>query len=191
MERTISFELNGTDVSLTVEESAPLLDVLRNRFALTSPRFGCGAGECGTCAVLIDGEDRPSCTTEVGFVAGRRVTTVEGIGTPAAPHPIQLALLEKQAGQCGYCLSGIVVGAKALLDRNPEPTRAEIASALAWHLCRCGVHNRVMDAVRLAAQRMRGDVAERAVETRPLGESDAQPRDAQSRSAQRPNRGAT
>ncbi len=106
---------------------------------LTSPRFGCGAGECGTCAVIIDGEDRASCSVEIGNVAGRAITTVEGIGTAQAPHPLQTAFIEKQAGQCGYCLSGLIVGAKVLLDRNPSPTRADVAAALAWHLCRCGV----------------------------------------------------
>ncbi len=154
MNRTIAFELNGTPASVTIDETTPLLDVLRGHFALTSPRFGCGAGECGTCAVLIDGADRPSCTTEIGQMAGRCVTTVEGIGSADAPHPIQTALLEMQAAQCGYCIAGLVVGAKALLDRNPQPTRADIAAALAWHLCRCGVHNRVIAAVQLAAQRL-------------------------------------
>jgi nicotinate dehydrogenase subunit A len=153
--RTITIDLNGARVALNVDETATLLDVLRSELGLTSPRFGCGAGECGTCAVLIDGEDRASCMVEIGNVDGKRVTTVEGIGTRDAPHPIQTALLEKQAGQCGYCLSGLIVGAKALLDRNPTPTRADITQALAWHLCRCGIHNRVIDAIQLAAERMR------------------------------------
>jgi len=96
-----------------------------------------------------------ACSTEVGAVAGRSVTTVEGLGTPEAPHPLQTAFLELQAGQCGYCLSGLLVASAALIARNPDPSRAEIAQALDWHLCRCGVHNRVMDAVALAATRMR------------------------------------
>jgi nicotinate dehydrogenase subunit A len=153
--RTIRFDLNGARVALDVEATASLLDVLRGELGVTSPRYGCGAGECGTCAVLIDGEDKPSCTIEIGHVDGKRVTTVEGIGTQSAPHAIQVALLETQAGQCGYCLSGLIVGAKALLDRNPDPSRRDIAEALSWHLCRCGVHNRVIDAVQLAARRMR------------------------------------
>jgi nicotinate dehydrogenase subunit A len=152
--RTISLTLNGAPVEIAADETASLLDVLRNQLGLTSPRFGCGAGECGTCAVIIDGEDRASCSVEIGNVAGRRITTVEGIGTPQSPHPLQTAFIEKQAGQCGYCLSGLIVGAKVLLDRNPSPTRAEVAAALASHLCRCGVHNRVIDAVLLASQRI-------------------------------------
>jgi nicotinate dehydrogenase subunit A len=122
-------------------------------------RYGCGAEQCGSCAVLIDGEDKPSCAVEVGTLAGRAITTVEGLGAPDRPHPLQTAFMDKQAGQCGYCLSGILVGAKALLDRNPDPSRAEIAAALDWHLCRCGAHNRIMDAVALAAERMRDGVA--------------------------------
>ncbi|HKI74450.1 MAG TPA: (2Fe-2S)-binding protein [Pseudomonadales bacterium] len=156
MKRAIHFNLNGEEVSVDVEETASLLDTLRSELGLTSPRYGCGAGECGTCAVIIDGEDRASCMVEAGHIEGKRITTVEGIGTAEAPHPIQVAFLEKQAGQCGYCLSGLIVGAKALLDRNPSPTRDDIAGALSWHLCRCGVHNRVIDAIQLAAQRLQG-----------------------------------
>ncbi len=155
MNRTIKIILNGAPIALEVEDTTSLLDVLRSELRLTSPRYGCGAGECGTCAVLIDGADRASCSVEIGHVDGTCITTVEGIGTPEAPHAIQLALLEKQAGQCGYCLSGLIVGAKALLDRNRSPTRRDIAEALSWHLCRCGIHNRVIDAVQLAAQRLR------------------------------------
>ena len=130
--------------------------MLRNELDLKAARFGCGAGQCGTCAVIIDGEDVAACQRR-----GRQprrasaITTLEGIGTPERPHPLQTAFLELQAGQCGYCLSGILVGAKALLDRNPNPSRAEIAEALTWHLCRCGAHNRIMAAVALAAERMR------------------------------------
>jgi len=156
MKRAIHFNLNGEEVSVDVEETASLLDTLRSELGLTSPRYGCGAGECGTCAVIIDGEDRASCMVEAGHIEGKRIITVEGIGTAEAPHPIQVAFLEKQAGQCGYCLSGLIVGAKALLDRNPSPTRDDIAGALSWHLCRCGVHNRVIDAIQLAAQRLQG-----------------------------------
>jgi nicotinate dehydrogenase subunit A len=152
--RRIEFTLNGEAVSIEAEETAPLLDVLRNQLGLMSPRFGCGAAQCGACAVLIDGEDKPSCAAEIGALTGKRVETVEGIGTPARPHPLQAAFIEKQAGQCGYCLSGILIGAKALLDRNPRPTRKEIAAALSWHLCRCGAHNRILDAVELAARRL-------------------------------------
>ena len=155
MTRSIPFQLNGRPVSADADDADLLLDVLRGDLGLFGARYGCGLGQCGACAVLVDGEVKPACATDMGSVEGRSVVTVEGMGTPEAPHPLQTAFLELQAGQCGYCLSGILVGAKALLDGNPEPTRQEIAAALSWHLCRCGVHNRVMDAVALAARRMR------------------------------------
>ena len=151
--------INGELRRVTADPTANLLDVLRGELGLTGPRFGCGAGQCGSCSVLVDGQDVASCLIDVGNLAGKSIVTIEGLGTPEAPHPLQTAFLELQAGQCGYCLSGILVGAKALLDRNPNPTRKEVAQALAWHLCRCGVHNRVMDAVLLAASRMRGETA--------------------------------
>ena len=151
----ITLNVNGVQRSVEADPCATLLDVLRNHLGFLSPRFGCGAEQCGSCAVLIDGEDKPTCAVEASSLQGRRIVTVEGMGTPTSPHPLQAALIEKQAGQCGYCLSGILIGAKALLDKNPSPTRAEIAAALDWHLCRCGAHNRIMDAVALAAERMR------------------------------------
>jgi len=153
--RDLTLNINGEARRLTVDDTASLLDVLRNQLDLKAARFGCGAGQCGTCAVIVDGEDRPACQLEVGNLEGKRITTLEGIGAPDRPHPLQTAFVELQAGQCGYCLAGILVGAKALLDRNPSPTRAEIAEALAWHLCRCGAHNRILAAVALAAQRLR------------------------------------
>jgi nicotinate dehydrogenase subunit A len=151
----IELLINGETRAVDAAPTALLLDVLRNRLGLLAARFGCGQGQCGTCAVLIDGEDKPSCAVEIGSLAGKSVVTVEGIGTAAKPHPLQTAILELQAGQCGYCLTGIVVGAKALLDKNPAPSRRDIAAALSGHLCRCGVHNRIIDAVQLAARRMR------------------------------------
>jgi nicotinate dehydrogenase subunit A len=153
--REIELIVNGQARRLTVDDTATLLDVLRNRLDLKAARFGCGAGQCGTCAVLVDGEDAAACQLEVGNLEGKQITTLEGLGAADAPHPLQTAFLELQAGQCGYCLSGILVVAKALLDRNPDPSRAEIAAALSWHLCRCGAHNRIMAAVALAAKRMR------------------------------------
>jgi nicotinate dehydrogenase subunit A len=153
--RRIDFTLNGRTATVEAEETAKLLDVLRGELGVFGARFGCGIGQCGACAVLVDGKVSPACDVEIGALAGRSVTTVEGLGTPEQPHPLQTAFLELQAGQCGYCLSGILVGAKALLDANPDPSRQEIAAALAWHLCRCGVHNRVLDAVALAARRLR------------------------------------
>jgi nicotinate dehydrogenase subunit A len=157
--RSIEFTLNGKPVSVEAEDAALLLDVLRGELGLTGSRFGCGLAQCGACAVTLDGEVKASCAVDMATVEGRSVLTVEGLGTPQRPHPLQAALLELQAGQCGYCLSGILVGAKALLDRNPDPSRAEVAAALAWHLCRCGVHNRILDAVALAARRMREGAA--------------------------------
>ena len=154
MERAIALTLNGERKTVTVEETLSLLDVLRGPLGISGARYGCGAGECGSCAVLIDGEDKPSCATEIGFVDGKHIVTVEGLGTPENPHPLQTAFLELQAGQCGYCLSGILIAAKALLDRNPNPTRKQIAEGLKGHLCRCGVHNRILDAIAKAAERM-------------------------------------
>jgi nicotinate dehydrogenase subunit A len=157
--RDINLTIDGAVRSLRIDDTANLLDVLRNHLDLKAARFGCGAGQCGTCAVIVDGEEHPACQLEVGNLEGKHITTLEGIGTAERPHPLQTAFIELQAGQCGYCLSGIIVGAKALLDRNPSPNRAEIAEALAWHLCRCGAHNRILAAVSLAAERMREGVA--------------------------------
>lgn len=151
----IELNVNGAGVSIEDEPTTLLLDVLRNRLGLMGVRFGCGAGQCGACAVLVDGEDKASCSLEIGNLRGKRIVTLEGIGTEDHPHPIQAALIQTQAGQCGYCLSGMVVGAKALLDRNPNPSRREVALALDGHLCRCGVHLRIVDAVLLAAKRLK------------------------------------
>ena len=153
--RDIELTINGEARRHHVDDTRPLLDVLRNELDLKAAKFGCGAGQCGTCSVSVAGEDVAACQHEVGNLEGKAITTLEGIGTPDRPHPLQSAFLELQAGQCGYCLAGILVGAKALIDRNPNPSRAEIAAALSWHLCRCGAHNRIMAAVALAAERMR------------------------------------
>ena len=155
MVRDIELTINGEAHRLHVDDTRTLLDVLRSELDLQAARFGCGAGQCGTCAVIIDGEDVAACQREIGNLEGKQITTLEGTGTPERPHPLQIAFIEMQAGQCGYCLAGILVGAKALLDRNPNPSRAEIAQALSWHLCRCGAHNRIMAAVELAAEHMR------------------------------------
>ena len=153
-----SFDLrvNGKPVSVAVDEETPLLDVLRNRLGLKGTRFGCGLEQCGCCIVLIDGAPEKSCSKPVWSVAGKSVVTIEGIGTPAKPHPLQQAFLDEQAGQCGYCLAGIIVTGSALLARNPSPTRAEIAGALDGNICRCGTHNRIIRAVQRAAATMRG-----------------------------------
>ena len=154
MRRSIDFTLNGTAATVEAEETAVLLAVLRGDLGLMGARFGCGLGQCGACTVLVDGRPVNACAVEVGVLAGKAVTTIEGLGTPERPHPLQAAFLELQAGQCGYCLTGILMSASALLDRNPAPSRAEVAAALNGHLCRCGVHNRILDAVALAAGRM-------------------------------------
>lgn len=151
----IELSVNGQAVSVTAAPDTPLLDVLRNHLDLKATRYGCGLEQCGTCMVLIDGQAEYSCAREVGSVAGRSITTLEGIGTPENLHPLQRAFLEEQAGQCGFCLSGILVSAKALLDRNPSPTRAEIVAALDKHLCRCGAHPRILRAVEKAAAMIR------------------------------------
>ncbi|MEA2742011.1 MAG: nicotinate dehydrogenase subunit [Acetobacteraceae bacterium] len=148
---TIDLTVNGRAVTVDLDRTTPLLDVLRNHLDLKGSRYGCGLEQCGTCMVLIDGEPAYACAREIGSVTGRSVTTIEGLGTAENPHPLQRAFLEEQAGQCGYCLSGIIISAKALLDRNPAPTRADIVAALDKHLCRCGTHIRIIAAVQKAA----------------------------------------
>ena len=156
---TTALTVNGTDINVTADGDTPLLDVLRNHLGLVGTKFGCGAEQCGSCMVLIDGKPEKSCGKAVSTLAGRAVVTIEGIGTPQQPHPLQQAFLDEQAGQCGYCLAGILISAKALLDRNKSPTRREIASALDDNICRCGSHARILRAVERAAARMReGDV---------------------------------
>jgi nicotinate dehydrogenase subunit A len=149
---SVDLIVNGRSVSVAAGATTPLLDVLRNHLDLKGARYGCGLEQCGSCMVLIDGEAAYSCARDVGSVAGRSVTTIEGLGTPANPHPLQRAFLEEQAGQCGYCLSGIIVSAAALLARNPSPTRADVVAALDNHLCRCGTHTRIIAAVLRAAR---------------------------------------
>ncbi|MSP76686.1 MAG: (2Fe-2S)-binding protein [Rhodospirillaceae bacterium] len=151
----IAFTVNGEARNVGVSQNASLLEVLRNHLGLMGTRYGCGLEQCGCCMVLVDGQPAYACTREVGTVAGRAVTTIEGLGTVAEPHPLQRAFLDEQAGQCGYCLSGILISAKALLDRNSNPTRAEIVTALDKHLCRCGAHQRILKAVERAAATLR------------------------------------
>ncbi|HVY16006.1 MAG TPA: (2Fe-2S)-binding protein [Rhodopila sp.] len=149
---TLALTVNDRPVTVSADPATPLLDVLRNELDLKGTRYGCGLEQCGACMVLIDGVAAYSCAREIGTVAGHAVTTIEGLGTPDAPHVLQRAFLEEQAGQCGYCLSGIIVSAAALLARNPSPGRAEIVAALDRHLCRCGTHTRIIAAVRKAAE---------------------------------------
>jgi nicotinate dehydrogenase subunit A len=156
MTQSFDFHVNGKAVSVSRgNEETPLLNVLRNELGLMGTRFGCGLEQCGCCMVLIDGAPEKCCTKPVGSVAGKKVTTIEGLGSPEHPHPLQQAFIDEQAGQCGYCLAGILISAKALLERNPSPTRAEIANALDGNICRCGSHNRIMRAVEKAAAQMR------------------------------------
>jgi nicotinate dehydrogenase subunit A len=160
MTKQFEFTVNGKPVSVAyANEDTPLLDVLRNALGLMGTRFGCGLEQCGCCMVLIDGKPEKSCARPIWNAAGKSVTTIEGLGSAERPHPLQQAFLDEQAGQCGYCLSGIIVSAKALLDRNPQPTRAEIAEALDGNICRCGSHNRILRAVEKAAAAMRAGAA--------------------------------
>ena len=151
----MQLNVNGADREIAADPDAPLLAVLRNELGLTSPRFGCGHERCGACMVLLDGVPAYSCTLPVSAVGSRAVTTVEGLGNEAAPHPVQAALLEEQAGQCGYCLSGIQISAAALLARTNSPSREEIKAALEPNLCRCGIHLRAIRAVERAAAMLR------------------------------------
>ena len=155
----ISLTVNGSEVAVAADPDTPLLDVLRNHLGLIGAKFGCGLEQCGCCMVLIDGRPEKSCGKALATVAGKRVVTIEGIGTRDKPHPLQQAFLDEQAGQCGYCLPGIIVTAKALLDANPAPSRTEIALALDDNICRCGSHARILRAVERAAARMRGEDA--------------------------------
>lgn len=155
----IQLTVNGTQHSIDTAETTPLLDVLRNQLDLKGARYGCGLEQCGSCLVLVDGEPVYACAREIGTLAGRAVTTIEGLGTAEHPHPLQQAFLDHQAGQCGYCLSGIILSAKALLDRTPSPTRAQIVEALDKHLCRCGAHPRILRAVEQAAAALRDGAA--------------------------------
>jgi len=147
--------VNGRPVSVSADGATPLLDVLRNHLGLVGTKFGCGQEQCGSCMVLVDGKPEKSCGTALSAVAGKAVVTIEGLGTPEHPHPLQEAFLDEQAGQCGYCLAGILITAKALLDHNPSPTRVEIAQALDDNICRCGSHPRILRAIERAAFSMR------------------------------------
>jgi nicotinate dehydrogenase subunit A len=135
---TLTLRVNGAERTVACDPETALLYVLRNELELKGARYGCGQGQCGACTVLVDGKPVQSCNVPVGEMARRDILTVEGLGSPEAPHPLQQAFIDEQAAQCGYCITGIVMSAKALLDANPSPTRAEIGVALRDHLCRCG-----------------------------------------------------
>jgi nicotinate dehydrogenase subunit A len=148
--------VNGTESTLEADPDTALLYALRNDLALKGTRFGCGTGQCGACFVLIDGHAAPACDTPLWSVAGKSITTAEGLGSPGFLHPLQEAFLAEQAAQCGYCTSGILVSAAALLSKNPRPSEGEVRAALDRNLCRCGSHNRMVRAVLRAAAGVRG-----------------------------------
>lgn len=156
----ISLNVNGRVHALELPATTPLLTVLRNDLELNGPKYGCGLGECGACAVLVDGECVRACVVPLGNVAGARVVTLEGLGSSERPHPIQRAFITAQAAQCGYCLNGMIIATKALLDRNPRPSEALIREALRHQLCRCGTHLEILAAVHLAVL----ELATRALE---------------------------
>ena len=151
MAESVAFILNGRSAHSNAKGSTPLVYVLRGEMGLMGARIGCGEGHCGSCTVIVDGKAVTSCDLPLEAVAGKSVETVEGIVRDGRPHPVQQAIIDEQAGQCGYCLTGIVMRAKVLLDSNPAPTRREIASALDGHLCRCGAQPRILRAIARAA----------------------------------------
>jgi nicotinate dehydrogenase subunit A len=148
----LNIKVNGAMHSVPAEPDTPLLYVLRNDLGLNSAKFGCGLAQCGACTVLVDGKPVRSCVTPIDTLGQSEITTLEGLGTLERPHPLQAAFMTEQAAQCGYCIAGMIMTAKALLDRNPQPSAAEVRQGLAENLCRCGTHNRIVRAVMRAAQ---------------------------------------
>jgi len=147
----ISLKVNGKSRAVEADPSTPLLYVLRDNLELHGPRFGCGLGQCGACTVLVDGNSVRSCMMRVAAVQDRNITTLEGLGSVTHPHAIQAAFVEEQAAQCGFCMNGMVMGAKALLDKNPHPSVSEIKKSLNSYICRCGTHLRVIRAIQRVA----------------------------------------
>ncbi len=156
MAERFKLRVNGREHEVSAEAKTPLLYILRNDLKLKGTRFGCGAGQCGACTVIMDGAAVQSCDTPLWSAAGREITTVEGLGTPQNPHPVQAAFLEEQAAQCGYCINGIMMAAVALLAKNKNPSDAEIFQALDRNLCRCGTHVRILRAIKKAARQTAG-----------------------------------
>ena len=152
----VRFHLNGREEALFVDGGANLLEALRRGAGDLSPKYGCGQGTCGTCTVLVDGEPQLSCLTLAETIEGRAIDTVNGLSNGAALHPLQTAFMEGFAAQCGYCTGGMLMAAKALLDRNPSPSRDEVAEAISGNICRCTGYEPIIDAILDAAQRMRG-----------------------------------
>jgi len=157
MPERFTLTVNGQGCAVEAEPDTPLLYILRNDLDLKGARYGCGVGQCGACTVLMDGKDIQACDTPLWSAAGKSITTVEGIGTRAQPHPLQQAFIDEQAAQCGYCITGILMASKALLERNAQPSDGDIDQALERHLCRCGSHNRIRRAIHRAAQAMGGE----------------------------------
>ncbi|MFK9007542.1 (2Fe-2S)-binding protein [Pseudomonas pergaminensis] len=154
---TVTLEVNGQKSEVSAMADTPLLLVLRNDLQLNGPKYGCGLGECGACTVIIDGVAARSCVFPLSGAAGREIVTLEGLGTRQVPHPVQQAFIDEQAAQCGYCLNGMIMTTKALLDRNPNPSEAEVRNALSGNLCRCGTHIEILRAVLRAARLMTVD----------------------------------
>jgi nicotinate dehydrogenase subunit A len=152
MRTSLSLRVNGTERRIEAAPDAMLLDALRGPLGLTATRFGCGSNQCGACNVLIDGRAVAACDTPLAYATGKDIVTVEGLGSPERPHPLQAAFIAEQAMQCGYCVSGIMISAAALLARNPHPSEREVRAALDGNLCRCGAHNRMVWAVLRAAR---------------------------------------
>jgi len=148
-----SFQVNGRAVTVeSWDPGQPVLYLLRNALGLHGPKFGCGLAQCGACTVLIDGKAARSCVTPVSQVANRAITTLEGLGTPDKPDPVQAAFIAEQAAQCGYCTNGMILSARALLNQTPKPTLDQVQQALSGNLCRCGTHTRILNAVLRAAK---------------------------------------
>ncbi len=150
----VHLKVNGAGRSVDAEPDTPLLYVLRNDFALNGAKFGCGLAQCGACTVMVGGRPVRSCVTPIGSIGEAEVTTIESLGTIEKPHPLQRAFMEEQAAQCGYCINGMIMSAKELLERNPRPSENDVRQALADNLCRCGTHGRIIRAVLRAAQDM-------------------------------------
>jgi nicotinate dehydrogenase subunit A len=148
----INLKVNGASRSVPAEPDTPLLYVLRNDLALNGAKFGCGLAQCGACTVLVDGKATRSCVTPISSVERSEITTIEGLGSIEKPHALQQAFIEEQAAQCGYCINGMIMTAKELLDRKPRPGEADVREALAGNLCRCGTHNRIVRAILRASQ---------------------------------------
>ncbi|HEY2966949.1 MAG TPA: (2Fe-2S)-binding protein [Casimicrobiaceae bacterium] len=158
----IELNINGRTHAIDADPRTPLLYVLRDHLALSGAKFGCGLGQCGACTVMVDGQATFSCLTPISVLPGRRIKTVEGLGTVEQPGPLQRAFIDEQAAQCGYCIAGMIMRAQALLEKNPSPSEAEIRRHMMPNLCRCGTHMRILRAVRRAAERMRVAAAHEA-----------------------------